>query len=59
MEHPPYSPDLTPVDFWLFPKLKNVLKGKHFSDVADIKSCMKKIFIDIPVQAFKTILNNG
>jgi len=21
--HPPYSPDLAPLDFWLFPKLKN------------------------------------
>jgi len=27
MYHPPYSPDLAPCDFWLFPKLKNALKG--------------------------------
>jgi len=26
MDHPPYSPDLAPCDFWLFPKLKNALK---------------------------------
>ena len=25
-----YSPDLAPVDFWLFPKLKSPLKGKRF-----------------------------
>jgi len=24
---PPYSPDLAPCDFWLFPKLKSPLKG--------------------------------
>ncbi|RVE52877.1 hypothetical protein evm_002534 [Chilo suppressalis] len=28
--HPPYSPDLAPRDFFLFPKLKNLLKGKCF-----------------------------
>jgi len=26
----PYSPDLVPCDFWLFPKFKIVLKGKRF-----------------------------
>jgi hypothetical protein len=24
MDHPPYSPDLAPCDFWLFPKLKKM-----------------------------------
>ena len=28
--HPPYSPDLAPCDFYLFPKLKSKLKGHHF-----------------------------
>jgi len=28
--HPPYSPDLAPADFFLFPKLKTTLKGCHF-----------------------------
>lgn len=35
--HPPYSPDLAPSDFWLFPKLKEVLKGKHFSSDAEVE----------------------
>jgi hypothetical protein len=26
MEHPPYSPDLAPNDFWLFPIIKSALK---------------------------------
>ena len=26
----PYSPDLAPCDFWLFPKLKTSLKGRRF-----------------------------
>jgi len=28
--HPPYSPDLAPSDFFLFPKLKMKLKGWRF-----------------------------
>ena len=28
MLHPPYSLDLTPRDFFLFPQMKKVLKGK-------------------------------
>ena len=26
--HPPYSPDLAPCNFWLFPKVKMTIKGK-------------------------------
>ncbi|KAJ4448356.1 hypothetical protein ANN_10372 [Periplaneta americana] len=30
LEHPPYSPDLSPYDFDLIPKLKAPLRGKRF-----------------------------
>jgi histone-lysine N-methyltransferase SETMAR len=39
-----YSPDLAPANFWLFPKLKSVLKGKHFLDAEDTKSSVKNNF---------------
>jgi hypothetical protein len=29
-EHPPYSPDLVPCDFWSFPTMKRELRGKKF-----------------------------
>ena len=32
----PYSPDLAPRDFWLFPILKATLKGKRFQSSQDI-----------------------
>jgi hypothetical protein len=35
--HPPYSPDLAPSDFWLFPMLKVGLRGRRFATVEDIK----------------------
>lgn len=31
IDHPPYSPDLAPSDFHLFPKLKEHLRGVHFT----------------------------
>ncbi|XP_067947061.1 papilin-like [Watersipora subatra] len=35
--HPPYSSDLAPCDFWLFPKLKFSLKSERFEDIKSIK----------------------
>ena len=35
LEHPAYSPDLAPSDFFLFPKIKEILKGRHFDDIDD------------------------
>ena len=37
LEQPPYSPDLTPCDFFLFPKLKEVIKGTRFQDLKPLK----------------------
>ena len=36
--HPPYSPDLAPCDFWLFPKVKLTMKGKGFKSTQDIET---------------------
>jgi hypothetical protein len=33
LEHPPYSPDLGRNNFCLFPKIKEILKGRHFDDI--------------------------
>ena len=33
----PYSPDLTPSDFFLFPKMKEHLAGKRFANDEDLK----------------------
>ena len=35
--HPPYSPDLDPADFFLFPKLKTTLKGRLFQTIEEIQ----------------------
>jgi histone-lysine N-methyltransferase SETMAR len=38
--HPPYSPDLSLPDYFLFPKLEMKLKGLHFVDVAEIQEAI-------------------
>jgi hypothetical protein len=35
--HPLYSPDLAPTGFFLFPKLKTILKGRRFQAKEEIK----------------------
>jgi hypothetical protein len=37
---PLYSPELSPPDYFLFPKLKMKLKVLHFADVAEIQKAV-------------------
>ena len=30
LEHPAYSPDLAPNNVFIFPKIKEIMKGRHF-----------------------------
>jgi hypothetical protein len=53
MDNPPYSPDLEPCHFWLFPKLKNVLDGQRFADLSDIQRNVKTLLRDIPENDFQ------
>ena len=36
VEHPPYSPDLAPSDYYLFPKLNKELGGHYFPSDNDV-----------------------
>ena len=38
LRHPPYSPDLAPSDFFLFPEMKRDLKGRRFNDENQIQT---------------------
>jgi hypothetical protein len=57
MGHLPYSPDLTPTDLWLFPKLKSILKGKRFLDIGGHQICEK--VLTFLFRTSKTLLNHG
>jgi len=38
LEHPAYSPDPASSDFFLFQKIKEILKGRRFDDIDEIRS---------------------
>ena len=44
MDHPPYSPDLAPSDFFLFPEMKRQLKGRRFQDRVGICAVTEEWF---------------
>ena len=53
LEHSTCSLDLTPNDFFLFPKIKEILKGRHFDDTDDIRSNTMAALKAIPQNQFQ------
>jgi len=53
LENPAYSPDLTPNDFFLFPNIKEIVKGRHFDDNDDIRSNTTAALKAIPQNQFQ------
>ena len=54
--HPPYSPDLAPCDFWLFPKLRD----SRYETIEEMKEAVTKV-IETLIEddfhgAFKTVV---
>jgi len=52
-EQPPYLQDLTPCDFFLFPKLKGVMKGTRLPDIEAIKMAVTKELLVTPDRSFQ------
>ena len=46
--HPPYSPDLTPCDFCLFPKLR----GCRYETIEEMKEAVTKIIDTLTQEEF-------
>ena len=53
IDHPPYSPDLSPCDYFLFPKLKTAMKGAFYDDVPTIQAAVTQVLKNIPKTEFK------
>jgi hypothetical protein len=53
LHHPSYLPNLAPVDFFLFPKLKSQLKGKHFQDISIIQANVTEQIRPVLKDSFK------
>jgi hypothetical protein len=53
LQHPAYSPNLAPSDFFLFPNIKEILKARHFDDIDDIRSNTTTALKAIPQNQFQ------
>ena len=51
---PPYSPDLSPCDFWLFPKLR----GCRYDTIEEMKEAVTKIIDTLTQEDFHGALQN-
>ncbi|EFN87072.1 Histone-lysine N-methyltransferase SETMAR, partial [Harpegnathos saltator] len=52
---PPYSPDLAPCDFFLFPNLKKSLAGQKFESNEEVIAATEAYFADLE----KTYFSDG
>ena len=50
--HPPYSPDLAPCDFWLFPELKEKLRGCRYETIEEMKETVTKVIDTLTQEDF-------
>ena len=50
--HHPYNPDLTPRDFWLFPKLKEKLRVCRYETNAEMKVSVTKVIDTLTKEDF-------
>ena len=57
IDHRPYSPDLSPCDYFLFPKQKTAMKGAFYDDVPTIQAAVTQLLKSIPKIDFKTFKN--
>ena len=57
LSHPPYSPDLSPPDYFLFPRLKFAMKGARYDLVEDIHNAVTRELKAIPLSAFSEAMN--
>ena len=51
--HPPYSPDLTQYDIWLFPKVKMTMKCKRFESIQDIEAATTAQLKTLTIEGFQ------
>jgi hypothetical protein len=59
VSHPPYSSDLAPCDFALFPKLKMKMRGRRFETVSDIQRESQAVLDSIKKMTSTVLLKRG
>ena len=52
LNHPPYSPDLSPCDFFLFPRLTKMLSGNKYTSRRSLGSAIYQCLQQIPKEDY-------
>ncbi|CAH1978183.1 unnamed protein product [Acanthoscelides obtectus] len=58
LDHPPYSPDLTPNDLFTFPKIKNKLRGQRLQSPEVAVDAFKNAVLDLPANQWNKCFEN-
>ncbi|CAH1993670.1 unnamed protein product [Acanthoscelides obtectus] len=58
LDHPPYSPDLSPNDFFTFPKIENILRGQMFQSSEEAADAFKNAVLDLPANEWNKCFEN-
>ena len=57
LPHPPYSPDISPNDFFLYGYIKNKLKGNRFSSQKELNDAVVEIIKNIDESTWIHVYN--
>ena len=57
VSHPPYSPNLAPMDFSFFPAIKKQLKGRKFKSLPGLRVAVKTIVSQFDEQWYKNMFD--
>ncbi|CAH1978033.1 unnamed protein product [Acanthoscelides obtectus] len=58
LDRPPYGPDLSPNDFFTFPKIKNRLRGQRFESPEEAVDAFKNAVLDLPANEWNKCFKN-
>ena len=58
LNHPPYSPDLSPCDFFLFPSLKKMLSGNKYTSRSSLGSAIYQCLQQIPKEDYSSAFHD-
>ncbi|CAH1972355.1 unnamed protein product [Acanthoscelides obtectus] len=58
LDHPPYSPDLSPNDFFTFPKIQHKLRGHRFQSPDEAVDAFKNAVLDLPANEWNKCFEN-
>ena len=54
LNHPPYSPDIASLDYYLFQSMEHSLRRKNFFNLKDIQNHLDKFFASKPEEFYRT-----